>query len=184
MNEKDAIIILQSYWDSIRDIRPSGIFLSLKLLPCTIGRLKYAHFVLGEVIIIDGEMDKETQEHLTESFGLINSIFIEDPESENKEYKDYLDNLKNGKITNFLHPNPFGESKDVLEYYNFLGESLLKHTKEKIPDVTLESFIYGSLTNEAIAKNDVKTLINLANTSLTRAVSFPDKKENEDCVFF
>lgn len=183
MNKIEAATLIQDYWNSIKDLRPYSIFLSNSSLPCTVGKIKYAHFVFGEALIIDGEMVEGAEKLFMESFGLIHSLFREHPDTDNQKYREYLDGLKNGNITDFRHPNPFGESGAVAEYYNFLGEAIFKYQGRQLSDSVLESFVYDALTNKAVAETDIKCLIRLVNTSLTRSVTFPDKKKNEECVF-
>lgn len=183
MDKIEAAKTVQDYWNSISDLRPHSIFLSNRILPCTVGNLKYAHFVFSEALVIEGEMTSGMMKAMMESYGLIESIFRENPEPDNVEYRKYISELKNGNITNFRHPNPFGESNAVAEFYNFICETIFKKEQRQIVDEHLGSFVYEALTDKALAENDAKSLIDIVNTSLTRFVTFPDKKSNDFCMF-
>ena len=199
MTPIEAEKIIEKFHQAIRDLRPDAIVQSSKNLPCTAARIKYAHFVYGEHFIKDGfyieAKTKETKEEmlksfekkyqeLMESYGLIDSLFNEEPELTNAEYKKYLEGLKNGIITDFRLPNPFGECEPVHEYHKFIGECwFLEHRTDLFSDAPLGAFIYDGIRNKAIKEKDIKTLIEIANTSLTRAVSYPEKKSNAESVF-
>lgn len=199
MTPIEAEKIIEKFHQAIKDLRPNAIVQSSKNLPYTAARIKYAHFVYGEHFINDGfyteAKTKETKEEmlksfekkyqeLMESYGLIDSFFNEESESINAEYKKYLEGLKNGIITDFRIPNPFGECEPVNEYHNFIGECwFLEHRTNLFNDAPLGAFIYDGIRNKAIKEKDIKTLIEIANTSLTRAVSYPEKKSNAESVF-
>ena len=183
MDKIEAAKTVQDYWSSISDLRPHSIFLSNRILPCTAGRLKYAHFVFAEALVVNREMSTEMTKVMMESYGLIESLFREDPEPDNIEYRKYIVGLENGTITNFRHPNPFGEFNAVAEFYNFIGESIFKQEQRQINDEHFGSSLYDALTDKAFAEKDIKRLIDIVNTSLTRFVTFPDKKSNDFCMF-
>jgi hypothetical protein len=191
MTHTEAKEIIEKFHQSIRDLRPDAIVQSTKELPYTSARIKYAHFVYGEHFIKDGfyaeAKTKETKEEmlksfekkyqeLMESYGLIDSLFNEEPESINKEYKKYLEGLKNGIITDFRLPNPFGECEPVNEYRNFIGECwFLEHRTNLFSDAPLGAFIYEGVRIKATKEQDIKTLIEIVNTGLTRSVDYPGK---------
>lgn len=198
MTHTEAKEIIEKFHQSIRDLRPDAIVQSTKELPCTSARIKYAHFVYGEHFIKDGfyaeAKTKETKEEmlksiekkyqeLMESYGLIDSLFNEEPEPINAEYKKYLAGLKNGIITDFRLPNPFGECEPVNEYHNFIGECwFLEHRTNLFSDAPLGAFIYEGVRTKATKEPDVKTLIEIVNTGLTRSVDCPGKTASNKLI--
>jgi hypothetical protein len=180
-------------------MRPNAIVRSSKELPCTSARIKYAHFVFGEHFIKDGfYIDARTKEtiektlgscektfqELMESYGILDSLFNEDPEPINAKYRQYLEGLANGTITEFRLPNPFGECEPVIEFYNFLSECwFLEHHTNVFQRNALGAFAYDRVRDEAVKNKDIKTLIKMANTSLTRAIYYPHKRSNAESVF-
>lgn len=196
MTPLQAEEILNNYWRSIKDSRPNAIVQSSKELPYTSARIKFAHFIYGEHLITGGfyikgkspeEMSKlfeKNYQKLMESYGLIDSLFSEDPDPINIEYKKYLEGLRSGIITNFRMPNPFGECEPVNEYHNFIGECWFsEHHTNLFVDSPLGAFIYDGIRNKAIKEKDIKLLIEIVNTSKTRNVIFPGRKTNEESIF-
>lgn len=193
MTIDEAKNIIEKFHQSIKDLRPNAIIQDSKNLPYTSARIKYAHFVYGEHFFNDGFYDeaktKETKEEilksfekiykeLMESYGLIDSLFSEDAEEINAQYTEYMKGLNNGIITNFRMPNPFGETGPVNEFRNFLGECwFIKHRTNIFNDAPLGAFIYDGVRNKSIKENDIKTLKEIANTDITRAVYYPGKKQ-------
>ncbi len=112
--------IIEEFTNTIKDLRPNLIVQSENVLPYLKGKIKYAHFVMGEELIKDNKMTKEIALQLMNSYGIIDSFFVEEPESINKKYREYIAELKKGIITDFCLPNPFGEHLQVLEYQNFI----------------------------------------------------------------
>jgi hypothetical protein len=184
MTPIEAKQIIEQYHLSIKDLRPNAIVQSTKELPCTPARIKYAHFVYGEDIIKSCRFTEEYIKEMRESFGIIDSFFSEESELINANYREYLEGLKNGTITEFLMPNPFGELKPVIEFHIFLDECwfLENHTK-LFNDSVLGAFMYDGVRNRARIEQDIKTLIGLVNSSLTRDVCYPGKKSNAESVF-
>ncbi|MCH7918497.1 MAG: hypothetical protein IIC50_10980 [Planctomycetes bacterium] len=184
MTPTDAIDIIAKYHRSIKDLRPNAIVQSYKAIPCTSARIKYAHFVYGEALIKSDSMTEESYQELLESFGLIDSYFSEASELTNAKYREYLEGLRNSTITEFRMPNPFGEIEAVSELYNFLGECwFIENRTQLFDDSPLGAFVYDELRKKAIKDDNIRTLIDMVNSSLTRAVSYPKKKSNEDSVF-
>lgn len=128
-------------------------------------------------------------EMLTESYGIIDLFFVEDPEPINEKYREFILGLKHGIIIDFRIPNPFGDISKVLEYSNFLGERLFKIGQDSILKndkgeyELLPAFVYDALYSKVIKDKDLKLCIELVNTSLTRAVHYPGKKSNAESVF-
>jgi len=186
MTPLQAEEILNKYWNSIKDLRPNAIVQPTSDLPYISAKIKQAHFVLGEELIKNGIMTKEFAETLMESYGIIDSLFIEDPEPINKKYREYIAGLKKGIITDFRMPNPFGECIPVLEYANFVGELLFSLGKPALitnDPVPLGAYVYDALRTKAQKDNDLNLCIEIVNTSLTRAVHYPGKKNNAESVF-
>ena len=176
--------ILADFLKSIKDLRPNAIVQPSSDLPCTSGKLKYAHFVYGEELVKLNMMSNGAHLILMESYGIIDSFFAEAPEPINIKYREYLEGLKNGVITDFRMPNPFGECAQVSEYFNFLGECLHNENKGKLPDDVLGAFVYDALRNKAIKEKDIKLAKELVNTRLTRALTgFPGEKSAAESVF-
>ena len=183
MTPIEAKELIEKFQQSIRDLRPNAIVQSTKELPCTSARIKYAHFVYGEGLVKNVSITEEALQEIMESYGIIDSFFSEDPEPINAEYKAYLEGLKNGKITDFRMPNPFGEIDAVNEFHSFLGECwFLEHQTNLFSDNPLGAFIYDVVRNKAIEENDIKILIEIVNTGLTRAVHYPRKTSNNKFI--
>ncbi|MDD4290200.1 MAG: hypothetical protein PHH83_02880 [Patescibacteria group bacterium] len=198
MTPDEAKKIIEKFHQAIKDLRPNAIVQSSKELPCTSARIKYAHFVYVEHFIKDGfyieAKTKETKEEmlksfekkyqaLMESYGIIDSLFSEDPEPINAKYEEYLEGLKNGIITDFRLPNPFGECEPVNEFHNFIGECwFLEHHTNLFSDNPLGAFIYDAVRNKAMKEKDIKTLIEIVNTGLTRTVDYPNKTNSNKFI--
>lgn len=184
MTPVEAKEIIERFHRSIKDLRPNTIVQSYKELPHTQGNIRYAHFIYGEDIIKRAELTEAVLQELQESYGIIDSLFVEEPGPKNAEYREYLEGLRNGTITDFRMPNPFGECDPVIEYHNFLGEYWFHEYKTNLfTGNPAPAFIYEAVRAKAIQEHDVKTLIEMVNTSLTRAVRFPGKKSNAESLF-
>lgn len=184
MTPTEAQKIIKTFHQSIKDLRPNAIVQSSKNLPCTSARIKYAHFVYGEELIKLGKITEKIYQEMLESYGIIDSFFIEDPEPINIKYREYLEGLKNGINTGFRMPNPFGECGPVIEYYNFLGECFFcEYHKDMLSRNALGAFMYEGVRNKATKQNDIKTLIELVNTGHTRALDYPGKRSNTESIF-
>jgi len=184
MTPIEAEKIIENFHKSIKDLRPNAIVQSSKELPYTYARIKYAHFVYGEEIVKHVKITEEILQEMLESYGIINSFFREDPEPINTRYREYLEGLRNGIITDFRMPNPFGECEPVNEYHNFLGECwFYEYHTSLFTKNPLGAFIYDAIRNKATKEKDIKSLIELFNTSLTRAVHYPEKKSNAESFF-
>ena len=199
MTPIEAEKIIEKFHQAIKDLRPNAIVQSSKELPYTFARIKYAHFIYAEHFIKDGfyveAKTKETKEEmlksfekkyqeLMESYGLIDSLFSENPEPINAKYEEYLEGLKNGIITDFRLPNPFGECEPVNEFHNFIGECwFLEYHTNLFTDNALGAFIYDGIRSKATKENNIELLIKLANSAKTRAVIFPNRKNNEESIF-
>ena len=196
MTIEEAKNIIERFHNSIKDLRPNTIVQSSNELPYTYSRIKYAHFINAEYLVKDGfyikgktpeemlENFNKNYTELMESYGIINSFFLEDPEPINSKYREYLEGLKNGIITDFRMPNPFGEINPVNEIHNFIGECwFLEHHSNVFNDAPLGAFMYDGLRNKAIKEKDVKLLIKITNTAKTRNVIFPSRKSNEESIF-
>lgn len=189
MTPDEAKKIIEKFHQSIKDMRPDAIVQDSKNLPYTSARIKYAHFIYGEDLvenIIQGKKEPEEilksfekkHQELMESYGIIDSLFSEDPEPINKKYREYIKGLENGIITEFRMPNPFGETEPVNEFHNFFGECwFIKHHTNIFNDAPLGAFIYDSVRNKAIQEEDIKTLKEIAETDITRAVYYPEKRQ-------
>jgi hypothetical protein len=184
MTPIEAKKIIEKYHLSIKDLRPNAIVQSNKKLPCTSARIKHAHFVYGEDIIKGAKITQEIVNEIMESYGIIDSFFSENSEQINAKYREYIEGLKNGIITEFRMPNPFGETYPVSELHNFLGEYwFLEYRTNLFNDSPLGAFIYDAVRNKAIKEKDITTLIQFVNSGLTRAVHYPGKKSNAESVF-
>ena len=180
----EAKNIIDNFHKSIKDLRPNAIIQSNEKLPYTSARIKYAHFVYGEGLIKTVKITEKIFQEMLESYGIIDSFFNKDPEPINIKYREYLEGLRNGIITTFRMPNPFGECEPVNEFYNFLGECWFReHHSDFFTGNALASFIYEGVRDKATKEKDMKTLIELVNSSLTRTVCYPGKKSNAEPVF-
>lgn len=184
MTPIEAEEIIEKFHQSIKDLRPNAIVQSDTLLPYTPARIKYAHFVFAEELVSNLTITDEKIKELMESYGIIDSFFVENSELVNEKYREYLARLKEGVIIDFLIPNPFGELEPVNEFRNFIGESwFIKYHTDLFSDKPIGTAIYQALREKAIREEDIKLLKEIANTSLTRSINFPHKKTNENCVF-
>lgn len=189
MNPSEAAKVIENFHNSIKDLRPDAIVQHRNALPYVPGWIKYAHFVFGEELIAQNTMTKEVAEMLTESYGIIDIFFIEDPEQKNAKFREFISSLNQGIIIDFRIPNPFGDTSQVLEYSNFLGERLFKFGRDSILKndkgeyELLPAFVYDALYSKALKGKDLKLCIDLVNSSLTRAVHYPGKKRNAESIF-
>lgn len=95
MTPLEAEEIINFFWDSYKDLsKTNKIVQSIKDLPFSPGRIKYAHFVYVENLILNMLFSKEIGDLLIESYADINRRFVEDFESLNAKWKQYRDNLK------------------------------------------------------------------------------------------
>jgi len=202
MTPIEAKKIIDDFHQSIKDSRPNAIVQSKDELPYSSAKIKSAHFVYAEYFVKQGFYDyaKESKEEvdvmidsvlkkfqeLIESYGLIDSLFVEDPDPINLKYREYLTELKKGKNTDFLIPNPFGETVPVNEFRNFIEEAwIIEHRTKFLSDDhnPVAAFVYDELRKKAIREDDIKLLTDLTNSSLTRTVQYPNKKTNTESVF-
>lgn len=184
MTPAEAKKIIEVFHESIKDLRPKAVVQSFKELPYTSARIKYAHFVYGEDLVKKAKITEKILQEILESYGIINSFFSEYPDPINTRYREYMEGLRNGIITDFLMPNPFGETEPVNEFHNFLGECwFLEHHTNLFENSPLGAFIYSELRNKAIKEKDIKLLVKITNTAKTRSVVFPGKKSNEESIF-
>lgn len=189
MTSIEAEKIIENFHKSIKDLRPDAVVQPRNDLPYVPGWIKYAHFVYGEELIKQNMMTEKIAEMLTESYGIIDLFFVEDPEPINAKYREFISGLKQGIMIDFRMPNPFGDISQVLEYSNFLGERLFKFGQDSILKndkgeyELLPAFVYDALYSKALKDKDLKLCIEIVNTSLTRAVHYPGKKSNAESVF-
>ncbi|MEZ5404891.1 MAG: hypothetical protein R3F23_01590 [Verrucomicrobiia bacterium] len=178
MTTIEAQKIIGDFHKTIKDSRPDAIVQSIKELPYSPARIKYAHFVYGEELIKTVQITEEILQEMMESYGIIDSFFVENPEPINVEYREYVDGLKKGIITDFRVPNPFGECEPVNQFRNFLGECwfLEHHTNLFKDNHVLGAFIYDVIRNKAVKEKDIKLLVEMTDTNLTRAVCYPGKR--------
>jgi hypothetical protein len=182
----EAEKILEDFRKTIKDLRPNSIVQSVKNLPYEKGKIKYAHFFYGEHIVKENIITKEMGIMLSESYGIVDSFFVEDPESINIKYREYIAGLKSGVITDFVMPNPFGECEPVLEFINFLNECLFKLGKGDMytyKDGPLHTFVYNAGQKAAHKEKDLKFCIELANSRLTRTLPILDQKSDKELIF-
>ncbi len=186
MTSQQAAKILEDYLGSIKDLRPRAIVQSTDDLPYPSSKIKYAHFVHTENLIDQNKFTKEVASMLMESYGIIDSFFVEDSDAVNTEYREFIAGLKRGIITNFKLPNPFGESKEVLDFINFFEEYLFKSGKKPLfrgdPDPK-PSFIWDAVMDKVRKEKDVATYIKIVNTRLTRAIHLDNEKSGRELVF-
>ena len=110
-----------------------------------------------------------------ESFGLLDSYFVEEPDSTNAKYRDHIAGLKQGVITDFRLPNPFGETGPVNEYHNFIGQCFHDCGLGQMQHAALGTYIYKVVCDNAHAEKDWKKLLELADSPITRAIKLPDE---------
>jgi hypothetical protein len=60
-------------------------------------------------------------------------------------------------------------------------ELVLKNDKGE--DISFPAFVYHGLYSKALKDKDLRLCIDMVNTSLTRAVDYPEKKSNAESVF-
>jgi hypothetical protein len=192
MKPLEASEIIENFHKSIKDLRPNAIVQPTSDLPTVSGRIKYAHFVWGEELIRVDMMTKEIAYWLMESYGIIDSFFVEDPDPINAKYIEFLALLKKGLITDFRLLNPFGEIIPVVEFYDFIGEALVRARKDVSlePDkdskgnkMALGAFIYEAYYNKAQKDKNVQSLIELVNSRHTRNLLLPNEKSKDELVF-
>jgi len=119
-----------------------------------------------------------------ESYGIIDSFFVDDPDKINSDYREYLHGLRDNRDTGYLIPNPLGECRLVNEFHNFISECwFLEYRTNLFTDSPLGAFIYEAVRNKAIKEKDISLLIQITNVAKTREVIFPGRRTTEDSVF-
>lgn len=95
MTPIEAEKIINDYWKSIKDI---GEFIKQPIsdLPCSPGKIRYAHFIYGEELVKRDLLTWEIADKLAMSYSDIHDRFVEDPTPMNKKHKKYIEKLKEG----------------------------------------------------------------------------------------
>ena len=94
-------------------------------LPCSQGRIRYAHFIYAEELLKRHLLPETVGRQLCESYANIRQLFSEDAEAINAEHRLYVDYLKKGgkpKDHVRLALAKIGE-EDSIEFHNFLADS-------------------------------------------------------------
>jgi hypothetical protein len=162
--------IIGAYRAKIRDLRPDAIVQSDSVLGRAKATIKFAHFIYCEHLIEQGVFDDNDFKTLLESYGLLESHFVDDPDSINTQYREFMVKLRSGTITGFRMPNPFGDPSAVNEFYNFIGDCFVLHGLTGLTKEPLGAFIYEAVLTKARAENDIKVLREIAATPITRAL--------------
>lgn len=105
-------------------------------LPCSSGRLKYAHFIYAEYIIKGDGLTKKMGDLLIKSYAYIARFIDKDNkkiEEINKENLIHLKNLNKGKIYSspILNEINLRILEYSIEFNNFLAECQSKYAKNK-----------------------------------------------------
>ena len=124
MTPLQAEEIINSYWKSMKDLRPDAIVQPISDLPCSPGKIKYSHFVYGEELIKKNLLTKKIGDQLTKSYAQIDSNFVEEPEPIKIKYRETLKELDKGVITkDFRVSNITNLTVErEIEYNNFLAD--------------------------------------------------------------
>lgn len=185
MTITEAANILDNFTKSIKDLRPNEIVQSESVLKDTKGRIKYAHFVYAEGLLEKGVLEKDHALMLMESYGIIDSFFVENFELINKKYREHISGLKDSFITDYILPNPWGENLPVLEFENFIEEIYFKLNKEYLlgKGHISESAYYDFLSHNKKGECDLDTRKKMVNSPLTKRVIFPGRKNDDESIF-
>ena len=162
--------IIEAYRAKIRDLRPEGIVQSDRVLGRAKATIKFAHYINCEHLIEQRSFNNNDFQTLLESYGLLESHFVDDPDAINVQYRDYMANLRRGTITAFRMPNPFGDPTAVNEFYNFIGDCFTRFGLSGLTREPLGAFIYDAVLNKARADKDLKLLREIAATPVTRSL--------------
>lgn len=106
-------------------------------LPCTSGKLRYAHFLLAECFIKNGKLNKQMGDLLIKSYAYI-ARFLDEDQSEidniNNQNTKYLNNLKSGKFSTTQALGGVSTSilANTIEFNNFLEECQLQYAKQAV----------------------------------------------------
>lgn len=134
MTPLEAEEIINKFWKSIKSLGgATEIVQPISDLPCSQGKIKYAHFIYGEELIKKNLLTDKVGSQLIESYAKISQVFVEDPETINAEHRQYIDSLKRGVHLNKnprLHLAGIG-LKDNIEYNNFLADCQGNYRKDK-----------------------------------------------------
>ncbi|MBU2036615.1 hypothetical protein KJ866_00165 [Patescibacteria group bacterium] len=126
MTPIEAEEIINKYWKSYKDIGPYSIVQPISDLPCSPGKIRYAHLVYGEELIKRGLIPWGISRKLSSSYQEIHSRFVDDPESINDQHKKYVENLEKGVLDESYQILILERSKEYLtweiEYNNFLAD--------------------------------------------------------------
>jgi len=183
MKHVEAFEIIEEFHKSIKDLRPEAIVQSFQELPYPASWIKYAHFVLGENLINNGDLSLKMAKYLIESYSIIDSIFVDDPEPVNVEYRKFIKSLRSGQILNFAMPNPFGDPAQYSQFLSFIEFQLFNLKKvspfvdasgERLP---LDSFVYQAVLENIQEEKDLKHCRDLVNSGITRSIDYPGKKQ-------
>jgi hypothetical protein len=133
MTFKEAEDIIVAYNKAIKpNLIPNAIVQPISDLPCSPCKIMYAHFIYGEHMINEKLLTKEMGDALMQSYAGIQRIFVEDAESINKKYRNYLKELDEGIIPKDFSPSIYQVAPErVLDFNNFLADCQGKWNKGK-----------------------------------------------------
>jgi hypothetical protein len=124
MTHLEAENIIIAYSKAIKtNLRPNAIVQSISELPYSPAKIKYAHLLYAEYLVKENILTKELGDSLISSYASISTIFVEDPESINKRYRNYLKELNQGTILKDFNLSAYTVSPDSeTEFNNFLAD--------------------------------------------------------------
>jgi len=138
MTPEQAEKIIDSYVAAILKIKEKNMVQPLSDLPCSPGKIRYAHFVYAESLIREGRLTEEIGGALEHSYGILNSSFVEDADKINEAFKQYENNddpkkkKEAGKIINNYGLSLFSLPEMKTELHNFFVDCSGNYNPNKL----------------------------------------------------
>lgn len=125
MTPKEAEKIINSYWKSYKSLSIYAVQ-PISDLPCSPGKIRYAHLVYGEELIKRGLMKESDARRIGSSYAEIHIRFVEKPKLINDKLKKYMKGLNKGVKSKKYHTFFLKRAHEALtleiEYNNFLAD--------------------------------------------------------------
>lgn len=130
MTFEEADVLIDNFVDQFKIQDSIETYLNvhqISELPCTSGRLRFAHFILAEHLIKNNKLTKNMGDLLTKSYAYI-ARFIDEDKNKigeiNKQNEAYWKNLKDGEFQprHVLDEINSRILENTIEFNNFLAD--------------------------------------------------------------